>query len=77
MSTISGTYRPPDEAAIDELEKLLSVPLNSLFLKVLDVEHHSDLLTLIPWNNLCQVDVVILTAIKASGKVLTGVRQIE
>ena len=35
MLTIVVTRRPLDEAAIDELDKLLSVPLDSLVLKVL------------------------------------------
>ena len=49
MSTISGTCKPLDEAASDELERLLSIPLDSLVLKVLELEHYSDLITLLPW----------------------------
>ena len=48
MWTIAGTRKPLNEAAIDELEKLLSVPLDSLVLKVIELEHYSDLLTFLP-----------------------------
>ena len=45
MSAIAVTRRPLDEAAIDKLEKLLSIPLDSLVLKLLEFEHYSDLIT--------------------------------
>ena len=76
MSTITGTHRPLDEAAIDELEKLLPTPLDSVVLKVLELEQYSDLITVLPWDNRCQVAVVIIMAIQASGKGLMDVRQI-
>ena len=56
---------------------MLSITLDDLVLKVLDIEHYSDLLTFLPWENCCQVSVVILTVVQASGKVLTNVRNIE
>ena len=77
MSAISGTRRPLNEADIDELEKLLSIPLNSLVLTVIELENYFDLLIFLPWDNHCQVAVVMLTPVQASGKVLTDVRQIE
>ena len=45
MLTVSGTHRPLYEDTIDKLEKLLSIPLDSLMLKVIELEHYSDLLT--------------------------------
>ena len=71
ISTIAGTRTTPDEAAIDELEKLLSIPINSLVLKLLELEHYSDLLNFLLWDNRCQLDVVMLTDVQVSGKVLT------
>ena len=68
MLTITGTHRPIYEAAIDELEKLPPIPLDSLVLKVLELEHYSDLLTVLPWYNRCQVAAVMLMAVQASGK---------
>ena len=76
MSTITGTHRPLDEAAIDELYKLLPIPLDSVVLKVLELEQYSDLITVLPWDNRFQVAVVIIMAIQASGKGLVDVRQI-
>ena len=77
MWTIADTRRPLNEAAIGELEKLLYIPLYSLVIKVLDLEHYSDLLTFLPWDNRCQVDVVMLASVRESGKVITDVFQIE
>ena len=37
-----------DKAAIDKLDKMLSIPLNSLVLKVLELEHYSHLLNFLP-----------------------------
>ena len=37
MLTIAGTPRPLDEADIGELEKMLSVPLDSLVLNMLEL----------------------------------------
>ena len=77
MPTITGTHKLLDEAAIDELERLLSIPLDPLVFRVLDLEHCSDLLTFLPWNNYCQVAVVMLMEIQVSGKSLMDFRQIE
>ena len=74
MWNIAGTHKPFNEAAIDEL---LSIPLNSLMIKVLELEHYSEFLTFPPWDNCCQVAVLMLMVVQASGKVLTDVRQIE
>ena len=76
MPTISGTRRPLYEAAIDELEKLLYFPLDSIMIKVLDLEHYYELLIFLPLDNRFQVAVVMLTVVQASRKVLTDVRQI-
>ena len=48
MSTIAGTRRPLDKAAIDKLEKLIYIPFHSLVLKVLELDHYSELLTFLP-----------------------------
>ena len=77
MSTIAGTHRPLNEAAFLDIEKLLSIPLDYLVLKVLDLENYSDLLTFLPRDNRFKVAVVMLTSVQDSGKLLTDVRQIE
>ena len=76
MSTVSVTHRPLDEAAINNIEKLLSVALNSLLIKEIYLEHYSYLLTLLPWDNRCWVAVVIIADVQAYRKVLTDVRHI-
>ena len=53
------------------------MPLYFLVLKVLYIEQYSDLLTFLPWDNRFQLVVLMLTAVQASGKVLTDVHQIE
>ena len=77
MLTIAGTHRPLNEAAIDDIDNLLSIPLDYLVIKVLELEHYYGLITFLPCDNLCQVDVVMLTAVQESGKVLTDVFHIE
>ena len=62
---------------LTSFEKLLSVPLDSLVIKLLDLEHCSDLLTFLPWDNRFQVAVVMPMDVQAYGKGLMDVRQIE
>jgi hypothetical protein len=54
---------PLDEVSIVELEKLLSIPLDSLALKVLKIEHYGELISFLPWNNRRQVAVSLLQAV--------------
>ena len=77
MLTISGTCRPLYEATIDNINKLLSIPLNSLVLTVIELENYFDLLIFLPWDNHCQVAVVTLMAVQVSGKGFMDVHQIE
>ena len=74
--TITGTRRPLDDTDIDELEKMLFIPLDSLVLKMLELEHYSDLLTVLPWDNRCQVSILMLMTVQASRKGLMDVRKI-
>ena len=69
--------RKVDDVAVEELEKLLSIPLDSLALRVLELEHYSDLLTFLPWDNRRQVAIVMLNAVLTSGKSLSDLGQIE
>jgi len=69
--------RELDSVAVDELEKLLSIPLDSLALRVLELDHYSDLLTFLPWDNRRQVAVVMLNAVLNSGTNLTDIGQIK
>ncbi len=56
-----------DEASITELQKLLSIPLESLALKVLELHHYSDLLACLPWEHRRDVGMAMLHSIVISG----------
>jgi vacuolar protein sorting-associated protein 35 len=66
-----------DEASITELEKMLSIPLDSLALKVLELELYSDLLQFLPWKNRHDVGMIMLRAIDTSGVAPTSVNEVE
>jgi vacuolar protein sorting-associated protein 35 len=66
-----------DEAAIDALEKLLSIPLESLALKVLELDHYSSLLMFLPWENRRHVSIIMLKALGDSGQALQDIDLIQ
>jgi len=67
--------------AIAELEKLLSVPLDSMGLKVLEMHDFSMLLAFLPWENRRQVAVSMIKSVIAVGndkeKKVKDVNQLE
>jgi len=73
----TGTPRQLDEASVNELEKLLSIPLDSLALKVLELDHYSELLTFLPWDNRRDVAMTLVRAVDTSGGTPRDVKQIE
>ena len=77
MLTIEGIHKPFYDAAIYEIERLLSIPHDYLVLKVLELEHYSDLINFLPWDKRCQVAVVMLTDVQVYGKGLMDVCQID
>ena len=56
-----------DEPSTKELEKLLSIPLDTLALKVLKLNHYGDLLACLQWDNRRDVGMTMLNAIVSSG----------
>ncbi|KAL7518095.1 hypothetical protein ACHAWX_002954 [Stephanocyclus meneghinianus] len=56
-----------DEVAITELEKLLSVPLDQVALKVLKIPDFSSLLSFLPWENRRKVATSMLKAVVSGG----------
>jgi len=66
-----------DEASVVELEKMLSIPLDSLALKVLQLDHYSDLLRFLPWENRRDVSMTMLGAIDSSGDTPNTVKELE
>jgi len=66
-----------DEAAVQEVEALLSIPLSSLALEVLSLNQYSDMLIYLPWASRKQVAVELLRAVVAAGAPLTDVSSVE
>ena len=66
-----------DEVSTKELEKLLSIPLDELGLGVLTLEHYSDLIGFLPWENRRQVALTMLEAVNNMGTSPKSVKEIE
>ena len=66
-----------DEASVVEMEKMLSIPLDSLALKVLELDHYSELLHFLPWENRRDVGIAMLRAMDISGGAPQTVKQVE
>jgi hypothetical protein len=73
---------PPPPTALEpvatkELEKLLSIPLEELALGVLTLDHYSDLIAFLPWNNRRELALNMLESVIGSGKPPESVKEIE
>jgi Vacuolar protein sorting-associated protein 35 len=66
-----------DDASVAELEKLLSIPLDTLALKVLEFESYSRLIGFLPWQNRREVAITMLKAVESSGSVLNTIKDVE
>mmetsp|Transcript_6823 Transcript_6823/g.10358 ORF Transcript_6823/g.10358 Transcript_6823/m.10358 type:complete len:1119 (+) Transcript_6823:83-3439(+) len=66
-----------DEASVSELQKMLSVPLDSLALKVLQLNHYSALLKFLPLDSRRDVGMTMLRAIDASGDAPTDLKELK
>jgi vacuolar protein sorting-associated protein 35 len=66
-----------DDASIVELEKLLSIPLDSLALRVLELEQYSHLIGFLPWANRRGVAITMLKAVENTGPLPMSVADIE
>lgn len=69
--------KPLDDVSINELEKLLSIPLDTLGLRVLELDKYSQLLAFLPWSNRKGVAVKMLAAIESLGSAPSSVQEIE
>jgi hypothetical protein len=65
-----------DEASVIELEKLLSIPLDTLALRVLELEHYSALIGFLPWANQREVAMNMLKAVDNVGSTPRSVKEI-
>lgn len=66
-----------DDASVVELEKLLSIPLDTLALKVLELEQYSRLIGFLPWANRREVAMTMLKAVENAGSIPKNVKDIE
>jgi Vacuolar protein sorting-associated protein 35 len=77
QSTAPQPTKILDDASVVELEKLLSIPLDSLSLKVLELEQYSHLIGFLPWVNRREVAIAMLKAVENSGPVPMAVKDLE
>ena len=73
---------PPPPTALEpvatkELEKLLSIPLEELALGVLTLDHYSDLIAFLPWNNRRELALNMLESVINTGQSPESVKEIE
>ena len=66
-----------DDVAVRELEKMLSLPLEELSLRVLGLTHYSGLLSLLPGESSKTVAVSLLETLDSSGERLTDSKELD
>jgi len=70
------SMKPLDEVSVGELEKLLSIPLDTLALKVLQLDRYGELIGFLPWNNRREVALKLLRAVDNAGAPPQSVKEI-
>jgi len=66
-----------DDSAMTDLEKLLTIPLEKLSLKVLELNSFGSLLEFLPWDKRKKVGKGLIQAVIADGKGLKDVEEME
>jgi vacuolar protein sorting-associated protein 35 len=74
---VPPTPIPLDERAINELEKLLTLPLEELALGVLELRHYSQLLSLLPWENRRKLASSLLKVLGTSGERISSLNKLN
>lgn len=77
MNVPAPVMKSLDDASIVELEKLLSIPLDSLALRALELEQYSGLIGFLPWANRREVAITMLKAVENAGSTPKNVEDIE
>jgi len=77
MAEVPGSMKPLDDVATAELEKLLSIPLDSLALNVLQLPNYGELLGFLPWPHRREVALKLLKAVDDAGTSPKSVSEIE
>ena len=68
---------PMDEMAVKELEKLLSLPLQTMGLNILDLDQYSELLAFLPIDHRKRVGLELLSVLYSSGEKMSSLPEIE
>jgi len=66
-----------DAEGVEVVERLLTLPLSSLALRVLELPHFATLLEFLPWGNRRQVGVTLLKAIYSARATLGDLESVE
>ena len=69
--------RPLDEPSVQELEKMLSIPLDELALGVLKLDHYADLIGFLPWESRRQVAHSLLEAVSKAGEAPSSTKELD
>lgn len=67
--------QPLDEGAVTELEKMLAKPLDSLSLKVLELEHYADLVSYLPLSHRKELSVSLVESMNTQGATCRSVSE--
>ena len=76
-ATVATVPKQLDEVAVKELEKLLSIPLESLALRVLQLPHFGQLISFLPWSNRKGVAIKFLEAVDQAGRPPQSTAELE
>lgn len=71
-----GTSKPVEETTT-QIEALLSAPLGSLALRVLELPQYAKLMSYLPWNNWKEVAATLLRSVVTKRTLITDVSQAE
>jgi vacuolar protein sorting-associated protein 35 len=73
----AGVIKGLDQASVVELEKLLSIPLDTLGLTVLELDHYGALISFLPRPSRREVGMNMLKAVDKLGSTPRSVKEIE
>lgn len=76
-ASAAAAQKSLDDVSVAELEKLLSIPLESLALRVLELDNYSELIGFLPWANRRAVARTLLEAVDKEGAPPNSIREIH
>jgi len=76
-ATVATMPKALDDVSVAELEKLLSIPLESLALRVLELDTYVELVGFLPWANRRAVAMSMLEAVDKAGAPPKSMKEIQ